>query len=150
MPFFFSEVPREHASICQWHFQSIATITIKVSKSKLYSVTLYKFWFHFQQSVQSWSKRSLLEFPLYYGLAIVRIWPFDMSFLNKTNFELTYWYFPCCCVDAQTLLEYLPHLQSQLSVGEEEVAFLRRFLRRKEVQATMKVRLGTTCRYESN
>lgn len=40
--------------------------------------------------------------------------------------------------DAQTLLEYLPHLQSQLSVGEEEVAFLRRFLRRKEVQATMK------------
>ncbi|XP_061188149.1 MAGUK p55 subfamily member 7-like [Saccostrea echinata] len=40
--------------------------------------------------------------------------------------------------DAQTLLEYLPHLQSQLTVQEEDVAFLRRFLRRKEVQATMK------------
>ncbi|XP_056011439.1 MAGUK p55 subfamily member 7-like [Ostrea edulis] len=40
--------------------------------------------------------------------------------------------------DAQTLLEYLPHLQSQLFMQEEDVAFLRRFLRRKEVQATMK------------
>nr|XP_022326803.1 MAGUK p55 subfamily member 7-like [Crassostrea virginica]XP_022326804.1 MAGUK p55 subfamily member 7-like [Crassostrea virginica] len=40
--------------------------------------------------------------------------------------------------DAQTLLEFLPQLQTLTPGQEEGVAFLRRFLRRKEVQATMK------------
>ena len=117
-------VSHEHASICRWHCPSIPTITIQVKRNKFFSSL------HLQMKI-------VKIYAFYITSVVILPLKFDTYSMGclRLGGNLGLWF----STDAQTLLEFLPQLQTLTPGREEGVAFLRRFLRRKEVQATMKV-----------